>query len=156
MSKKSAADNALHLILRFNDRMRRVDTLGMHKTIEQRYGHVWWGKFGRGVAQMVLDKVKSQIDEKVPTYVYLYDTIRRTMYRSRLLDILGGGNTHPAPDPKKVPSYYAQERCPLWFKLTSVQLATAEEVNKLVLFNSPRRRPRFSNRGLVYVKRPQR
>src|SRR5437899_1418715 len=76
----------LHFLLRYSDSLRRVDTYSAHKDIEERFGFVWWGKFGVGIAREPVEKARGQIQAGTPTYVYLA-TKKSILYRGRLLDI---------------------------------------------------------------------
>jgi len=118
-------------------------------------GFVWWGKFGIGVSRSLVEAVKKQLKKNIPTYVYLV-TGGSILYRARLSDLVGGGGDarYRAPEGSKVPAYYRDETCSIWFKLTGFKKVTIQEKMDLILYNEPAFKPQGSGmRGLVYVAR---
>lgn len=145
----------LHFMLRYSDMLFDVDTFREHSAILKKFGSVWWGKFGLGVANSVVETAKRQIARRIPTYVYLtmHANIR---YRGRLVDMIGGkGTTNEQPSPARlIPSYYREKPCSVWFKFDLFEPVTETEKMSLVLYHSPTHPPQMRGmRGLVYVSR---
>lgn len=143
----------LHFLLRYSDSLRQVDTYAAHKIIAERFGYVWWGKFGVGVGRPFVEIPRQQIMSGTATYVYLA-TKRTVLYRARLLAILGGGTSalYRPKDSNRIPSYYRGERCSVWFKLTEFCSLSSQLRKRLVLYNSPTFAPELNGmRGLIYV-----
>ena len=61
----------LHILVKYNDNIRRVDTIQEHRSIADQSGSVWWGKFGVGIARNKVEKVLNQIESGIPTFLYL-------------------------------------------------------------------------------------
>lgn len=147
----------LHFILRYSDALRGVDTYAAHKMIEERFGWVWWGKFGVGAARDIIAKAKRQIQADVLTYVFLGKN-KSLMYRGRLLDILGGGRNgrYRPKELAKVPDYYRRESCAVWFKLTDLRPIPPGDRMRLALYHSPLLAPQLTGmRSLIYVTEKQ-
>ena len=144
---------ALHFILRYSDMLRGVDTYAEHKAIEQREGAVWWGKFGVGASLAIIAKAKQQLEDAIPTFVYLALN-RNLAYRGQLVDIIGGGvqSKYRPKDRNRIPGYYRGESCAVWFKLKDLAPATPQDKKRLVLFHQPAAKPQLSGmKGLIYV-----
>ncbi|HEY2956449.1 MAG TPA: hypothetical protein VGK89_14515 [Candidatus Eisenbacteria bacterium] len=146
---------ALHFILRFSDNLRGVDTFAEHKRLEEKFGNVWWGKFGVGVATRILDRARAQVKAMVPTYVYLAAN-RSIRFRGEVVDVLGGGGNgrYKPKDVSRIPQYYRGEGLAVWFKLKGLRRATAHDKDGLVLFNDKSSQPALNGmKGLIYVCR---
>jgi len=147
------ASAPLHFILRYSDTLRRVDTYAEHKSIADRYGSVWWGKFGVGAALHMIQRARDQIKSGLPTYVFLLAQ-RSLAYRGKVLDILGGGGRSSCRprETARIPAYYRKEECSLWFKLADLRPLISAEKRRLVLYHSPFLRPQLTGmKGLIYV-----
>lgn len=146
----------LHFLLRYSDRLRQVDTLKAHQELAERYGAVWWGKFGLGVSADLIEHASRQLREQVPTFVYLLAG-KKIRHRARLLEIFGGGvrvQLRPK-DVNLIPAYYRNEVCSVWFRLNDFRALAEGESRHLMLFNEPYARPKLTGmRGLVYVTHP--
>ena len=144
----------LHFLLRFNDVLRRVDSYAEHKGILDRHGSVWWGKFGAGAAQHVVEQARRQLRAGTATYVYLFQN-RTIRFTARLAEIVGGGRArlYPPPTPSLVPRYYRTERLPLWFRLVALDVAAPGVLRSIALYDGPFLPPDLTTmRGLVYVR----
>lgn len=147
--KQEPEGDDLHFLLRYSDRLRGVDTFGEHMEILKRAGTVWLGKFGMGASQAVVDAAKLQISRGRTTYLYLAAE-SEFAYRAPIADLIGGGmwKRYAAPDRSLVPKYYRDDKCTLWFKLTSIKAHKPS----LVLYNDRFSRPKLKgSRSLVYV-----
>jgi hypothetical protein len=146
----------IHFVLRYNDRLRGVDTYREHLTIIERHGSVWWGKFGLGSARSIILRAEAQLRASTPTFVFLVEgaTFR---YRARLVQIVGGGERqrYRPPTPHLIPSYYRDARLPLWFRLKDLEPVPRETLRSIVLYSNPAVPPDLTtSRGLVYVQVP--
>jgi hypothetical protein len=146
-------EKSLYFILRYSDSLKGVDTYAQHKALQDKFGYVWWGKFGVGLGADIVQTANEQVKKGIPTYVFLCaeGTIK---YKARLLSLVGGGvdRKYAAPEPRTAPSYYRKEKCAAWFKLAELSPARASDREKLVLYNAPTFRPSLNGmRGLIYV-----
>jgi hypothetical protein len=145
--------HVLHFLMRYSDNLRKVDTLQEHRSIADRTGSVWWGKFGVGIARSKVDKALHQIESELPTFLFLA-TNRRIQVVAEIVDVLGGGSrsTYQPKAKNKIPAYYRNEKCSLWFEIRNIRIAGAEERSDLVLFNDPLFRPNLrSANSLIYL-----
>lgn len=144
----------MHILLRYSDNMRGVNTLDEHRKVLGARGYVWWGKFGQGVSRDVVKQLCAQIHEGVPTYLYLVDGKKLTA-RCRLLDVQGGGAkaSFKQEDRAGVPAYYRQESCAIWLRLSDIsQVSHRATINKLVRYKSRFEAPDLSSTsGVMYV-----
>ena len=144
----------MHILLRYSDRMRGVDTLEEHKKLLRSKGYVWWGKFGQGVSREIVGRLQSQVDGGVTTYLYLVNGKRLTA-RGRLLGVQGGGAraSFRQDDRTGVPLYYREEPCAVWLKLSGIAaISHKATMARLVRYKSRFEAPDLSSTsGVMYV-----
>ena len=121
-------NSIIHIALRYNPNGDvnllnfkpdlKLDTITHHQKIEEENGYVWWGKFGReGFSSEKLEILKKQIDQNIPTFVYLLEPTRA--FKASILDVKEDINEI---DIINIPQYYrekASEICELFLKLNS-------------------------------------
>ena len=121
-------NSIIHIALRYNPNGDvnllnfkpdlKLDTITHHQKIEEENGYVWWGKFGReGFSSEKLEILKKQIDQNIPTFVYLLEPTRA--FKASILDVKEDINEI---DIINIPQYYrekAPEICELFLKLNS-------------------------------------
>ena len=137
----------MHLALRYNPRgdvnllnfkpELKIDTITHHQNIEKKNGYVWWGKFGNeGFANEKLETLRKQINENIPTFVYLFEPSQ--VFRASILDIKEDVNEIEI---NNLPEYYrdrAEEICELFLKINSfVELDRAETIVALRKASDP-------------------
>lgn len=152
MSKK----RAIHLLVRFGDPYPNLETMQEHVELYEKFGYVWWGKFGIGSSKEMVSRLKEQMDKGVDTYVFLLKGNSITA-KAKLTGIVGGGiNTfYAAPKRMMVPEYYRNKRCSLWFKFGGFQTKNIGSIRDLRLLNDPSAKPSLrASRGLMYVTIP--
>jgi len=125
----------LHVLLRFSDPTNPAkNTIEEHMKVLDEKGTVWWGKFGRGMADSKYEPLTSQIKESIPTYAFLYQGLI-PRYKAKMIDIfkkLGGANFKTlCPEPELVPSYYRNDALTIWFKFDELlKLEETYDINK--------------------------
>ena len=102
------ANKIIHLVVRFSDTMFGVGNVVKHhnKAVETN-GAVWFGKMGQTIAQTRVDALNKQVEQGLPTYLYLVKGNRKksTAYRAPLLSV-----TKQKPDDATLmPAYYAEK-----------------------------------------------
>ena len=145
--------NSLHIIFRYSDKVRNIDTIKEHKEILDKYGFVWWGKFGTGISINSINKMMDQINNNQPTYLYLSKGCK-ILYFSQIVEVLGfGGYKKTRPkDTSAVPLYYRDEFCSSWFKLKNIKKFPEANTGKLVSFSNTSKKPNLTGRqGIIYV-----
>lgn len=144
----------LHFMLRYSDKITKVDTLFEHKKIIEEHGAVWFGKFGAGASMKIISAAKDAIDSKKDCILYLIKGRKYTV-KAKIVDIFGSSLIDAGvfcPDVNLVPSYYRKNKCSLWFKITEMESLCDDEVRSLRLYNSPSLPPNLNGmRGLIYV-----
>ena len=78
----------VHLVVRFSDTMFGVgDVVARHNEIADESGAVWFGKLGQTISETRMQMLNKQIEQAVPTYLYLVKGNRKksTAYRAKLL-----------------------------------------------------------------------
>ena len=129
----------IHLLLRFSNNIYKGDTIAAHQEVINQYGAVWFGKMGSPVSQVHVDKLNQQVDENIPTYVYLVKGNRRksTIYHSTLFL---ASKTLPNDEAYLVPRYYADlnisKYVRLWVKLGDFDPLETVELNKMKVASS--------------------
>ena len=102
-------------------------------------GAVWFGKMGSPVSQTRIDRLNKQVQEDIPTFVYLVKGNRRksTAFRGSLLL---ASKTLPEGDECLVPPYYADLDIPryvkFWVKLTEIVPIDSTDLNKMRVASS--------------------
>ncbi len=153
--RKAGELQPVSFILRYGDSLFGVDTVAEHSAVEKKQSYVWLGKFGVGASQKRIDRVKAQIRSGTPTSLYLCSH-RQITHEARILDIVGGGarNLREAPERMKVPKYYRDAVCAVWFKLAGVRRARPEALRTLRLANDTTSIPKLNTtQSLIMVVR---
>ncbi len=122
-----ASDTAMHLLLRWSVAEERR-TIDMHREVADEHGEVWWAKIGdpsgrAAVAAKRLRRLRDQLAEQVPTFVYLHRT--GEIWRARLLEIRV---ERPDDESDLIPEYYRDEvgKHHLWLKLADFEPLSAD------------------------------
>ena len=152
---KASTPRPVSFILRYGDTLFGVDTMAEHIAIAKKHGYVWFGKFGVGASRERIDRVKAQIKNGTPTSLYLSSHMQIT-HEARVLDIVGGGraNLRVAPETSRVPKYYRNVGCAIWFKVSGIRKARPEVLRTLRLANDTTSIPRLrTTQSLIYVVR---
>jgi len=110
------------------------NTIEEHIKILNEKGAVWWGKFGRGMADLKYKTLKSQIDSSILSYAFLYQGLV-PRYKAKMVDIYkeaGGASVEaPCPETELAPSYYRDKPQTVWFKFDElVALEDNFDINK--------------------------
>jgi len=131
---------AIHLLVRFSDSLLRDrDTISEHNHVIKREGAVWFGKMGATVAQRHIDVLNNQVQEGVPTFVYLVKGNRRksTIYRGSLAV---ASKSLPKEEKHLIPTYYADLDIPkyvrFWVKLTEIVPIEFSDLQKMQVASS--------------------
>ena len=144
----------LHFLLRYSDKISRVDTIAEHKSVLETQGSVWMGKFGIGMGKKFADIAKEQISKNLNSYLYLMNGSVYT-HKALLSDVRIGYSSKTGvltSDNKLTPKYYQKTPCTVWFKLKSIEEITKNDIENLWLYNCPGSQPsKAGMRGLIYI-----
>ncbi|RIL04969.1 MAG: hypothetical protein DCC71_12195 [Proteobacteria bacterium] len=146
----------MHFLLKVDDAQKGVDTYAEHKTVLDRLGTVWFGKFGTGLSRRISEISRRQLESGQTTVLFLSQRAR-VQYCGRVVEILSGryhGKCLPR-DTKYIPKYYRDQPCGVWFRLASLRPVRSSELMNISLFNDPTLRPSHRiMRPLIYVTTP--
>jgi hypothetical protein len=131
--------NPFHLVVRFSDTMFGMgDVVAIHNAIVAEHGAVWFGKLGQTLSQNRIDMLTQQIEQGIPTYLYLVKGNRRksTAYQAKLLAL-----SKDKPKEKKlIPAYYGEKKLlqymKAWMKVSQIEPIDMSEMDSLKAINS--------------------
>lgn len=132
-------DKPLHLVVRFSDTMFGVgDVVALHNIVVSAHGAVWFGKLGQTLSQGRVDMLNKQLEQGIPTFLYLVKGNRRksTAYRAPLMQVA----KVPPKEPKLIPDYYAGKDLvqfmKAWMKIGVIEPIDLSDMNSLKTINS--------------------
>jgi len=131
--------NPCHLVVRFSDTMFDIgDVVAIHNAIVTEHGAVWFGKLGQTLSQNRIDMLAKQIEQGIPTYLYLVKGNRRksTAYQAKLIAL-----SKDKPKEKKLfPAYYGEKKLlqymQAWMKISQIEPIDMSEMDSLKAINS--------------------
>jgi len=131
--------NPFHLVVRFSDTMFDIgDVVAIHNVIVTEHGEVWFGKLGQTFSQNRIDMLAKQIEQGIPTYLYLVKGNRKksTAYRAKLLAV-----SRDKPKEKKlIPAYYREKKLlqymRAWMKISQIEPIDMSQMDTLKAINS--------------------
>src|SRR5512134_1294498 len=100
----------LHLVIRFSDTMFDVgDVVSLHNQVVGQHGAVWFGKLGGTLSQSRIEWLNKQIEQKVPTFLYLVkgNLRKSTPYKAEILAV---SRDFPKKEKVLIPPYYAEKK----------------------------------------------
>jgi hypothetical protein len=153
--RRRPAQGPICFILRYGDSLFKVDTVAEHAALDRKHGYVWLGEFGVGASQSRIDQLKAQLAKKQPSTLFLCNHLAITN-EARILDVVGGGarKLRVAPEPSRVPKYYRNIGCAVWFKVSGIRKARPEVLRTLRLANDTTSIPRLrTTQSLIMVVR---
>lgn len=130
----------IHIALRFSDAMFDVgDVLAQHQAVLDEHGAVWFGKFGKALADANIRQINQQVQEGVPTFLYLIQRVqlpnKRRGYEVYKARVVTMESEAPAVDDPLVPSYYDERELrgviSLWTKVSSLHHVSPEVLARL-------------------------
>jgi hypothetical protein len=132
-------NNPYHLVVRFSDTMFGMgNVVAIHNAIVAKDGAVWFGKLGQTFSQNRIEMLAKQIEQGIPTYLYLVKGNRRksTAYQAKLLAV-----SRDKPKEKKlIPVYYGEKKLlqymQAWMKISQIEPIEMSEMNSLQAINS--------------------
>lgn len=132
--------NPLHLVIGFSDTMFGIgDVVALHNDVVDRHGAVWFGKLGGTLSQSRIDMLNKQIEQKIPTFLYLVKGNRRksTPYKAEILAI---SRDFPKKEKALIPPYYAEKKLlkymNAWVKIGHIELVEMSTMKNLKTINS--------------------
>ena len=130
----------LHLVIRFSDTMFSVgDVVSFHNEVVDRHGVVWFGKLGGTLALSRVEMLNKQIEQKIPTFIYLVKGNRRksTPYKASIFSV---SRDLPKNEKALIPSYYAEKKLlkymTAWVKMGHIEQVEMSDMKSLKTINS--------------------
>lgn len=124
----------LHLLFKWSaDREPR--TVDRHRTVAERDGSVWWGKFAApgstGIGASKLADLQGQLHSGVTTHVYVYR--QDEVWRTRLQEL----TTNAADvDSERMAGYHGPDECSLFARLSDFEQVPSSDFRASVLLAS--------------------
>ena len=132
--------NSLHLVVRFSDTMFEVgDVVSLHNEVVEKHGSVWFGKLGGTLSLTRIDMLNKQIEQKIPTYLYLVKGNRKksTPYKASIFTVT---RDFPKKEKFNIPPYYAEKKLlkymTVWFKIGHIEQVDMDDLKNLKTINS--------------------
>lgn len=130
----------LHLVIRFSDTMFSVgDVVALHNDVVDHHGAVWFGKLGGTLSQSRIDMLNKQIEQKIPTLLYLVKGNRRksTPYKAEILAV---SRDFPKKEKDLIPPYYGAKKLlkfmNAWVKVGHIEQVEMADLKNLKTINS--------------------
>lgn len=118
------------IALRFSDNIApRGGTISEHKKIIDKFGYVWYGKFGARVSE----KIKTVILESNDKKILLIHSGKSNRYWFHIEDIC-----YETPELITIPEYYRDmaKTIKTWFKVTKIENAAKNVMSKCTIASS--------------------
>lgn len=147
----------IHLLMRYSDKSRKINTIAEHIAILEELGYVWFGKFGLGASMKMVELINEQCRSSIETLLFLVAG-REITHQAKIKAVEGTKEQRPfrQQDTQAVPPYYRREACALWVKIENLKpIQHNDVIRHLALFKSsmPVRPDLTSSRALIYVRR---
>jgi hypothetical protein len=130
----------LHLVIRFSDTMFAVgEVISLHNEVVDKHGAVWFGKLGGTLSLSRIEWLNKQIEQKVPTYLYLVKGNRKksTPYKAEILAV---SRDFPKKEKTLIPPYYAEKGLlkymNAWVKVGHIEQVEMADLKNLKTINS--------------------
>jgi hypothetical protein len=133
-------NTTVHLLLRFSDMLlKEGDTIREHNKLVQSDGAVWFGKMGATVSDTSISSLNQQIEDNIPTYVYLVKGNRKKPSSFRA-ELIIASKELPKNEFLLVPSYYKNlnilEFIHFWVKIKEIIPQQFADLEKMRVVSS--------------------
>jgi hypothetical protein len=132
-------ETPIHLVMRFSDKLVRTDTIRAHREVIGKHKAVWIGKIGKTLARGKVDRLNSQCENGVPTYLYLVTRIAGS-YKTFRGAVNQVSRSFPKRELKMVPKYYHSHELiahmRLWVKISSLESVNEKALQQMCVSNS--------------------
>jgi len=129
---------SVHLLMRFSDKLGFIDnTIEAHSALIRKGGMVWFGKMGKTLGKDKVQRLNNQIEDNIPTFLYLVQRSATQGYQIYRGNILKVARDFPASQIRHIPRYYASNNIEkyirLWIKLSSLAAIPSSEIKDFVI-----------------------
>ena len=119
------------LSLRFGEKFApKCGTIAAHTEIINKYGFVWYGKFGNTISDRILKEIMAEPDPRI----LLIKSGTQDRYWAHISEY-----KKVKPDQKEcIPSYYREDstRVKVWFKIVKIERAPSDIMSKCRIISS--------------------
>lgn len=122
---KHSDDRTVHVLMRFaNNFLSTDDVIKEHQAVIARHKSVWIGKVGKPLGKEKIALVSWQIDEGIPSYLFLVQKVgtEYEVHRARIIEM---ARSLPAGQEKWMPKYYVKNniapRVALWTSVSGLK-----------------------------------
>jgi hypothetical protein len=126
------------LIVRYSDAHAPPEgTLIAHQAVVDRFGYVWFGKFGRRIGPPTLQRMRQFAMGIAPAGVVLVTT-SGAEYVCTYCRLLDAGFAVPEDEASAVPDYYRRYPIPpsTWLKLSRFRSLSPAQADRITLFEA--------------------
>ncbi len=130
----------IHLLIRFSDNLFSAgDVISFHQQVIKEKGFVWFGKIGTPIAQRHVETINLQIQNKIPSFLYLVKGGRHksTFYRANIAFL---SSVLPKKERELIPPYYFElkiaKHMKFWAKLSGISLVEEDDAQKIQVVGS--------------------
>lgn len=129
-----------HLLIRFSDRLlENKGTIEEHQKVIDEAGAVWFGKMGQPISQNAIDKLNKQVEEGIPTFIYLVKGNRRKP-NAYISNLVLASKTIPEEEKDLIPPYYKELEIlrfiKFWVKVTNLHEIDLKDLTKMGVASS--------------------
>jgi hypothetical protein len=130
----------IHLLIRFSDRLlENKGTIEEHQKVIEQEGAVWFGKMGQPISQNAIDKLNMQVEEGIPTFIYLVKGNRKKP-NAYISNLVLASKTIPEDEISLVPAYYKELEIlrfiNFWGKVTNLHEIDLKDLSKMGVVSS--------------------
>ena len=115
------------------------DVVSLHNEVVEKHSAVWFGKLGGTLSLSRIEMLNKQIEQKVPTFIYLVKGNRRksTPYKAEIFSVSGD---FPKKEKALIPPYYAEKKLlkfmSAWVKIRHIEQVKMSSMKNLKTINS--------------------
>ncbi|MDY6846396.1 MAG: hypothetical protein SVP52_04610 [Chloroflexota bacterium] len=129
-----------HLLIRFSDRLlENRGTIEEHQKVIEKEGAVWFGKMGQPISQNAIDKLNKQVEDNIPTFIYLVKGNRRKP-TTFISDLVFASKSKPEEEMDLIPPYYNEieiiQFVKFWAKVTNLHEIDLKDLTKMGVASS--------------------
>lgn len=121
------------IILRFRD--YDADTISEHIRILEAGGSVWWGWWRKEDEDRKLEELRGTFQslDGSSIVIGIFDASTDRFFKAALGDLVFSttGDRITSPDPSKTPQYYRDKKAPAWFLITSIEVISKDEFERV-------------------------
>ena len=130
----------IHLLIRFSDRLLKdTATIPEHQKVIEQEGSVWFGKMGQRISQDAIDALNKQVEDKIPTYIYLVKGNRRKP-SAFISELIIASISVPAKEHYLIPAYYREldivRFIKFWVKVKNIHEIELGDLNRMSVASS--------------------